>query len=588
MTRHCTAAAQTALVLLTAGAALGQPAPYFWNGGTDNFSVTANWVEADDSVAPGPPESRFNEVAIFERGGQATVTGVVPSTLDGEEVRPGALELINGTLTITNTGVLRVVPDPVNNPSNFTIGNTEIINSGVLELVSGAVFETETLAFDDPDIVVDSPGTLALTLTGPGFSPIRVEQQAQLGGTLSLGFDGYTPATNDTWTIINAGGIDGGFDAITTPGVELPPAQFYDLRTAAAPGGRSEAELFLNQTQIVLQVDRRSGEMTLSKAVGSSVAIDGYQIVSDSGSLTSDDDRWTRLGETFPGSDWRVSNPSSNQIAELEPGGSTEVGATPVSLGRVFSPEAPTEFRQPSATVEDLLFQYTTADGAIETGVVSYVNQPVNDLLIQIDPVTGNVRLSNPSPFDVAIDGYRLLSEAGSLTPAGWSSLDERGDVGAWRESNPSSAAVAELLQTGELSFTSGAFFDLGQLFDEVDGERDVVFEFLFPGESQPLLGAVVYAPIVVSDQDGDFNGDGVVNSADFTVWRDNLNRPESTGVLSGNGDGGLVTVSDYQLWKLNFGAGLGDVSAKATGTPEPHSLFAVLSVLGLFGRRGR
>ena len=36
---------------------------------------------------------------------------------------------------------------------------------------------------------------------------------------------------------------------------------------------------------------------------------------------------------------------------------------------------------------------------------------------------------------------------------------------------------------------------------------------------------------------------DGVVNAADFVVWRDNLGAP------------GVVEESDYEVWKANFGA---------------------------------
>lgn len=76
---------------------------------------------------------------------------------------------------------------------------------------------------------------------------------------------------------------------------------------------------------------------------------------------------------------------------------------------------------------------------------------------------------------------------------------------------------------------------------------------------------------------DGDFNGDGVVNLADYTVWRDNLGADESTNVLNGNGDGGLVTADDYTLWKNNFGASSSSASSLSANTAVPEPTTSVL-----------
>lgn len=56
----------------------------------------------------------------------------------------------------------------------------------------------------------------------------------------------------------------------------------------------------------------------------------------------------------------------------------------------------------------------------------------------------------------------------------------------------------------------------------------------------------------------GDFNGDLVVDAADYTVWRDGLN--------------GQYTPADYQDWKSHFGqsAGSGAGGVHASAVPEP------------------
>jgi predicted outer membrane repeat protein len=56
----------------------------------------------------------------------------------------------------------------------------------------------------------------------------------------------------------------------------------------------------------------------------------------------------------------------------------------------------------------------------------------------------------------------------------------------------------------------------------------------------------------------GDYNNDGIVNAADYTVWRDSLGgtvTPYSVG--DGNGDG-VVDQDDYYIWAENYGAQCG------------------------------
>ncbi|MGL4514419.1 MAG: glycosyl hydrolase [Lacipirellulaceae bacterium] len=76
----------------------------------------------------------------------------------------------------------------------------------------------------------------------------------------------------------------------------------------------------------------------------------------------------------------------------------------------------------------------------------------------------------------------------------------------------------------------------------------------------------------------GDFNGDQVVNAADFSVWRDNLGSPEGT-LLSGSGTGGVIDQDDYDLWATNYGAvALG--ASLASAVPEPGAAVLFLGSL--------
>lgn len=66
----------------------------------------------------------------------------------------------------------------------------------------------------------------------------------------------------------------------------------------------------------------------------------------------------------------------------------------------------------------------------------------------------------------------------------------------------------------------------------------------------------------------GDYNGDGRVDSADYTVWRDTLN---SVTELAADGDGsGQVDPADRGVWAANYGA----VAPSTTSVPEPGTAF--------------
>ena len=68
----------------------------------------------------------------------------------------------------------------------------------------------------------------------------------------------------------------------------------------------------------------------------------------------------------------------------------------------------------------------------------------------------------------------------------------------------------------------------------------------------------------------GDFNGDNIVDAADYTVWRDNLGAADESSLM-GNGDGlDGVDPGDYALWKSNFGATPGSGALGTAAVPEP------------------
>ncbi|MEQ8848708.1 hypothetical protein [Botrimarina sp.] len=82
---------------------------------------------------------------------------------------------------------------------------------------------------------------------------------------------------------------------------------------------------------------------------------------------------------------------------------------------------------------------------------------------------------------------------------------------------------------------------------------------------------------------DGDYNNDGVVDAADYTVYRDNVGAPE--GTLLNDPAGGLIGAAQLQAWQDNYGATVG---GSATAIPEPSAalLIGMAALLGGAPRR--
>lgn len=124
------------------------------------------------------------------------------------------------------------------------------------------------------------------------------------------------------------------------------------------------------------------------------------------------------------------------------------------------------------------------------------------------------------------------------------------------------------------------------------------IVEFLDDGETvrvrtySPLLGIERTDPqwsfefkissLPDNSVTGDYNGDGVVDAGDYSVWRDTLG---STTNLAADGDGnGMVNLLDYNLWAANYGA----QQTSTLQTLEPAAIALVALGMGLVANTRR
>ena len=76
----------------------------------------------------------------------------------------------------------------------------------------------------------------------------------------------------------------------------------------------------------------------------------------------------------------------------------------------------------------------------------------------------------------------------------------------------------------------------------------------------------------------GDYNGDGTVDAADYTVWRDAFG--SSTDLRADGNGNGIIDSGDYDIWKSLFGATYASGSGSLATVPEPTS--GLLLLIGL------
>jgi hypothetical protein len=222
-------------------------------------------------------------------------------------------------------------------------------------------------------------------------------------------------------------------------------------------------------------------------------------------------------------------------------------------------------------------------------GIVEYTG-PVNDFVLFVDPNDGSAAIGNLSPFidDPDLTGYAVRSPSEQLVTGGWTPFESTGEAGSGWDASPALASVlAELNLEDSFEFGYGTIVELGQIFTP-SGTEDLEFLYTVAGETAHRSGTVVYGaiPTATPSLPGDYNGDDVVDLADYTVWRDNLG--SSTDLPNDVVPGG-VTQADYSIWKANFGNtfSAGASLSAIQSVPEPGGLVVVcMLVAGCFVTR--
>lgn len=197
---------------------------------------------------------------------------------------------------------------------------------------------------------------------------------------------------------------------------------------------------------------------------------------------------------------------------------------------------------------------------------------------------SGNVQIDADG---AEVGSFFLRNLAGEfLPPADFTDLDD--DVGFGTSTQVDSTTTnigwVSVALLGGVGFDGPSLANLGNVFPsalDLDGLDQLL---LASGWSMPGGGGGDFDLIInsVAILEGDYNGDQVVNLADYTVWRDNL----GAASLPNNETASIGTVdqADYVAWKSNFGAVAAAASIRVgqQSIPEPSGLLLVVaSIVG-------
>jgi hypothetical protein len=185
--------------------------------------------------------------------------------------------------------------------------------------------------------------------------------------------------------------------------------------------------------------------------------------------------------------------------------------------------------------------------------------------------IGGDVTLSPGSTLAVNLTG----SSAGMLAITG----------------NLDLAALSNSLNVSVVGSLSGSSWVIATYTGLLSGEFESVTQgyAVNYGTGTNSQITITLAPVLF----GDYNGDGSVDAADYTVWRNHLGTNFN---LNGNGNeedasAGIVDTADYATWKANYGtSSMGGGSLADTNVPEPSTLLllALAAILPLKLRKRR
>ena len=212
-----------------------------------------------------------------------------------------------------------------------------------------------------------------------------------------------------------------------------------------------------------------------------------------------------------------------------------------------------------------------------------------SDVVLTVDRSTGEMTLANnlAGAENIQMNGYSIESPGGALIAENFDGVGGdasfplgTGSGNGWEvtEGSNSSRLVESYFTANPVlnsTFAAGTGpISLGNAYQGISGHEDLVF--LWTNSQGEVYNARVEYMGVAPGVAGDYNDDGIVDLADYTVWRNNLG---GTNVLSNDLTPDSVAADDYATWKTNFGKQVGTLGGVvAASVPEPSTVLMVFA----------
>lgn len=462
---------------------------------------------------------------------------------------PNSLFLV-GLATIVVVGVSR---------RRAGIPAARLLALAVLPLACATVAQAQTFYVDS----TETPGGNTTRLDGSNFVSVTANSADDLWRKRTFGNSGTIYETN-------AGGAEDGYMLATTISGLAPNAQYYIYSYFwSNPNENWRLKSTVNPLNI-------NNNGTASDSSDDFLDNDPSVAFSATGSATS---TAAPLAQTkFFGTPTLILDTSTSPNLRLH---EAVLGvATADATGKV------------KVYVDDLEDQGSSLTRTFFDGVGYERVQP---LTLEVNTVAGWTRLINNSGAAINFNYYQVTSASNSLNAATWQSLDlqnydalDGADAGGiagdsqlegWDAAGGSGAnLLGEVKFLSKSTLANQAFRSLGKAFTP-GGTQDLQFTFEIGGRLRSGVVQYINTPPIP----GDYDHNGIVQPADYTLWRSTIG---STVLLDADGNGNhVVDAADYVFWRKNYtgsGAGSGLDSSVST-VPEPTTAaLVVLATVGL------
>lgn len=545
-------------------------------------------------------EVRITNGTLTLNSGTVTTAGGAPGIVafsgsSGSRGAPGQVNLTGGTFTINGGEVFTRSFTRSGGTFNFNDGKLTT-SGGTFDIGAPGMVINGSAPAALPTLVLTAGATtptLSDALTVGGNNRGRVELRggsslstsvAQLGDAPGSEGQVLVDGAGSQWTVTGSGGFNVGFEGtgdLTVSGGGHVQVSSGSLRVGGSPSANGTVHVTSGSSLTA------NNQVTISDVGVAEVTVDG------GGDFTAGSH--IRVGGLAPFSAGTLNVSGAGSTIDAQ--ASLNISGTPTSNN-----DGPGELNVSNNASVDVATTLRVWDG----GTVNFSGgtltaDTIDHSLSGAFNFTGGTLSFRNFKGDLTQDGGLLAAESSpgaSMNVIGDYTLNSGTleiEVGGLTPGAPQERLFADTVTLG-----AGSVLDVISLTDTIDlnstleiitttGGVTGVFDSVTIPTLNGLSAQVIYNPLSVELAvvlAGDYNDDGIVDAADYAVWRDNVGA--AAGTLANDTNGGTIGTAHYETWKANFGASAlalnsGNSSA-SNAVPEPVSLvsLAVMTLLAL------